>query len=131
MNCAFHQVVFAPPRSGMSVMAALSSLEAFSGAGAGVVLGNNVNARIFAKSATLDPVAGFKLFPEGILGFLQDATGQRLSREQRGKARELGFACGQGATLRDLVDAWRTEPELEAFASAVARVMLPRGMDRG
>lgn len=131
MNCAFHQVMFAPPRSGMSVMASLSCLEAISGAGAGVVLGNNVNARIFARTSILNPVAGFKLFPEGILGFLQDATGERLSREQRGKARELGLARGQGATLRDLVDAWRTEPELQAFASAVARVMLPRGMDRG
>lgn len=79
------------------------------------------------KSATLNPVAGFGLYPDGILGFLQDVVSMRLSPEQRGLARRIGLAVAQGrdGTLRDFVEAWRAAPELAAFAQAVARAMLP------
>lgn len=84
------------------------------------------------KSAVLNPVAGFEHFPDGILGFLQDASGVRLTPEQRELARQIGLGVVQGreGTLRDLVDAWRTAPELAEFAKTVARVMLPGGAGR-
>lgn len=79
------------------------------------------------KSTILNPVAGFENFPDGILGFLQNAVGVRLTPEQRGLARQIGLGVFQGreGTLRDFVEAWRAAPELAAFAQAVARAMLP------
>ena len=110
MTGGFNQVVFVPPRSGMSVIACIPAL--FEGK---------------AKSAGLNPVAGFEHSPDVILGFLQDASGVRLSPDQRSMARQVGLAIVREgeATLRNLVDAWGASPALAEFAHAVARVMLP------
>jgi hypothetical protein len=109
----------------------LRTFKTLCGAGTKDDLGNMMvkgPAVVGASRAVLqNPVAGFKVFADGLLGFLQEVTEIRLSPAQRAVAKDIGLqvAGSEDATLSDLVRAWGQSPDLAGFSTAVARVVRP------
>jgi hypothetical protein len=56
---------------------------------------------------------------------LQIVIQQELGLQREALAKRIALNLNSRNSWRDLIDAWRTEPSLMEFASAVARTMLP------
>jgi hypothetical protein len=80
-----------------------------------------------------NPVSNFGVDPDETLAMLQKVADYRLSEEQKEIARESGLALlsskilsgGAEITILDLVKLWEHSPELDGFAKALRKNMLP------
>lgn len=84
------------------------------------------------ESVHINPAARFGEESDFVMGIVQRIVGRTLSAEQYALAKHVGAAAAatvREATLLVLIDAWRAEPTLAAFAEELASaVAIPGGL---
>jgi len=122
-------ILKAPCRTGMSV-GLLHSLSNGTPFKFDLTAGDLTHTLVLGSTGlgmTINPVAGIGLEPDQCLRMLQRAADYDLDDSAYAAARKIALdaSTGREPTVRDLVGAWKADPNLIAFAEAVAKAMLP------